>query len=183
MMISKRFLIAAALILGLQLNIGAYYDATALKTEITSVFNFMDTLRQENSEPAQTLVAQLEKELKNAEEKYDWSRYTLENIDIIDMARIIEKNTTIDAKIIEISAILTLKETAKQIHMKKESDRQYWSTMACIAAFAGFSGTLFAITAVQNYLALENMKKLKNLIPIVRVSGVVTLEGAVPTQS
>lgn len=154
MTISKKFLIAASLVLGLQLNIGAYYDASQLKTEFTDIFNFMDALCQENTESAQTLVAQLEKEFKNAEEKYDWSRYTLENIDIIDMARIIAKNTTIDAKIIEISAILTLKETAKEINMKKEAERAFKTTIECFGAMAGCLGIFATLMAVEHYFII-----------------------------
>jgi len=156
MTISKKFLIAAALMLGLQLNIGAYYDATTLKTEITSILDFMDTLRQENTETAQTLVTQLEKEFKDVEGKYEWTRYTFKDIDIIDMARIIAKNTAMDAKITEVSAILALKETAKAIGIKKEAERNYQAKIECFAALAGFVGCFATLLAVEHYFILPN---------------------------
>ncbi len=159
MTISKKLLIVVSLLLGLQLNIGAYYSsyrAGELKTEITSIFNFMDTLKQENNETAQALVTQLEKEFKNAEEKYEWNRYNLEDTDVIDMARIISKNETLDAKITGISAILSLKEAAKEIAIKKDTERAFKAKMECLAAIAGFIGCFATLLAVERYFIIPN---------------------------
>lgn len=163
MSISKKLLIIASLLLGLQLNIGSYYNdykTAELKAEITSILDFMDTLRQENTETAQTLVTQLEKEFKDVEEKYEWNRCSLDNIDIIDMARIITKNETMDAKITEISAILTLKEAAKQLHIKKEAERQYKWMMIHIATVVSMLGLFATITATEYYFFPTRMTNL-----------------------
>ena len=151
MTISKKFLIVASLLLGLQYNIGAYYVTAELKAEITSIFNFMDTLRQADIQAATVLVTQLDKEFKNVEEKYEWARYNLENIDVIDMARIIAKDTTMDAKIVEISAILALKEAAKAISVKKDAERSRKEAMAVIASFVGLIGLFPTLAAIEYY--------------------------------
>jgi len=124
MTISKKLLIVASLALGLQLPATAYFSATTFKTEITSILNFTDTLREEKTEMADKLVALLDKEFKNAEDKYEWTRYTLDDLDVIDMARIIETDTTLDAKMDAISAILAHKEVAKAFSLKKEAERR-----------------------------------------------------------
>ncbi len=143
MTISKKLLIVASLALGLQLTTTAYFSATTFKTEITSILNFMDTLREEKTAVADKLVALLDKEFKNAEDKYEWTRYTLDDLDVIDMARIIETDTTLDAKMDAISAILAHKEVAKAFSIKKEAERRREEIIHVIM-WVGVVGTTFA---------------------------------------
>lgn len=136
MTISKKLLIVASMALGLQLNTAAYFSAADLKTEITSILDFIDVLDQENTAVAQKAGQLLDKEFRN-EDKYDWDRYTLKDVDIIDMARIIAMDSTIDAKATAIVAIFAQQEVAKKL----QTQRRYKDNMK-------FLGAIIAMTAI-----------------------------------
>jgi hypothetical protein len=123
MTIVKKLLIVASMALGLQLNSLAYFSATALKTEVTSILNFIDVLDKEETPHARKAAELLNKEFR-AEDKYEWNRYTLEDIDVIDMARIIEMNSSTDTKIEEILALFARQEFAQKLHIQNEEQRR-----------------------------------------------------------
>ncbi len=128
--------------LGLQLNSLAYFSATTLKTEVTSILNFIDTLGNEDTPQARKAVELLNKEFRD-ENKYEYNRYALEDIDVIDIARIIEMNTSIDAKIEEILALFARQEFAKQLHIQKVTKENIIAVIAAGTIFAGYAAFLY----------------------------------------
>ncbi len=139
--------------LGLQLNSLAHFNATALKTEVTSILNFIDVLGNEETPQARKAFELLNKEFR-AEDKYEpyWERYTLEDIDVIDMARIIEMNSTIDAKIEEILALFARQDFAKASRIQNEAQRNRKEWIKIIAAL-GTIGAGYAAFCYIEWLA------------------------------
>jgi hypothetical protein len=141
MTMMKKLLIVASIALGLQLNSLAYFNATALKTEVTSILHFIDQLDNEETPQARKAVELLNKEFR-AEDKYEpyWKRYTLEDVDVIDMARIIAMDLPADAKVTEILALFARQEFAKNLEIarrRKEKIEAIVSFGLFVAAFGG----------------------------------------------
>jgi len=94
MNISRKLVLATGLLLsaGTSFNSFAYIGASDLKPEIKTILNFMDDLRQEDTQDATKLVKLLEVEFNDdvkEDASYKWSHVVIDNVDIINIARII----------------------------------------------------------------------------------------------
>jgi len=152
MTISKKLLIAALVTLGFQLNTAAYFSASSFKKEIKSILVFMDVLRSEKNDAAEKLVISLEKEFTKQEARYEWTRYTLDEIELINIAKIIEQNMAMDNKIAEISAIFKQRDIAKELHLKEETKRRYKEIMHTILGLGAIAITLGSADYIHHLL-------------------------------
>jgi hypothetical protein len=110
MTISKKLLLITTIGLGIQCGTFAKFDALHVKNEITTILNFIPTLREQTDVNAKKIIQWLETQLDNT----DWQT-ALDNFHIIALANTITQNTTIDAKINDIQTIIANKnaETAR----------------------------------------------------------------------
>ena len=123
MTISKKLLLVASLAtcLGTSFDALSYY-AGSLKSEISSIYTFIETLRKQATSTSEKIVSWLDEKVSN-----DYN--TSENM-IVDIAIIIEKNITLDAKtallleIIAKDAIEKAEQIEKEVERKKLYDQE-----------------------------------------------------------
>jgi hypothetical protein len=139
MTISKNLLLFAALGLSMQGQMNAYFAEITLAPELTIIQQFIPTLSACETHNADKVLIWIKSALVN-------SRH-INDTDIITIARIIEKNTTMSTKIEDLLQVIKNKEKKQRIQHYKE----------CVSATLA-TGMLLATVAVMLGIAYETSK-------------------------
>lgn len=145
MTISKKLLLTATIGLSMQFGAFARFDALQVKDEVTTILNFIPTLRQQENDNAVTTIKWLETQLDNT----DWET-ALDNFHIIALANVITKDITIDAKIDEIQTIIANKNAENARQAQERLEMQYRHRKETIFSIGGMTALLIAMGYVMS---------------------------------
>jgi hypothetical protein len=141
MNISKKLVLMATVGLGMQFGAFAKFDASQVKTEVTTILNFISTLRlhanNDSEETVRNNSAEIVQWLETKLEDTDWNT-ALDNFHVIALANVIQnaiqKDASIDTTIDEIQNIINNKKT-EDTRQAQEYRKKTILTMGALAAF------------------------------------------------